>query len=373
MKKNLTLLFAAIALFVMAVSCSKDDSASKLSVTPASISAIVAAENYTIDVTGNVSWTAVANAEWLTLTPSSGEGNGSIAVNVMENTALESRTATITITSDKLAKTVTVTQAGVVATLVVNPAAIDAAANAGSYSITITSNAAWTAATNAEWLTIDPASGDGNGTVTVNVAGNSQTETRTATVTVTVAALTETITVTQEGAPTPPPHAASTNLWFIKDQIWSDAIQLPVCNKADFEETSTNPQCRSHTENGNTAYYYNWPYAAQNAATLCPSPWRVPTKDDFIALDIALGGDGENRGADQSWINTNYITNWGGTYAGCVSRSDVIYVGNRVWYWSSSSYGSSESAYNLTFNTNAGVGPQSYYSKAYGFLVRCVK
>ena len=41
-------------------------------------------------------------------------------------------------------------------------------------------------------------------------------------------------------------------------------------------------------------YHYNWYYVKDHKAELCPSPWRVPTEQDFIDLDLAMGGDGEN-------------------------------------------------------------------------------
>jgi hypothetical protein len=56
----------------------------------------------------------------------------------------------------------------------------------------------------ADWLTLDPASGDGNGKVTVTLAVNAVPtgSTRTATVTFTAGTLTQTVTVTQAVIPT---------------------------------------------------------------------------------------------------------------------------------------------------------------------------
>jgi hypothetical protein len=53
----------------------------------------------------------------------------------------------------------------------------------------------------------------------------------------------------------------------------------------------------------------------QNAATLCPSPWRVPSRNDFRALDRALGGDGNYHKESESWVTTNYINKWGAPMA----------------------------------------------------------
>ena len=82
-------------------------------------------------------------------------------------------------------------------------------AAAGSTPFTVSSNSAWTAASNQTWCTVTP-SGSGNGTINASYAQNTLTTPRVATVTVTVAGLSPvTVTVTQAGdvlslAVTPP-------------------------------------------------------------------------------------------------------------------------------------------------------------------------
>jgi uncharacterized protein (TIGR02145 family) len=289
---------------------------------------------------------------------------------------VDERVATVTFTAGTLSKTVAVTQESAVATLVVSPAAIDAVANAGSYTITITSNAPWTAAANADWLTLAPAAGEGNGTIAVSVAANLVQETRTATITVAAGTLTQTVTVTQAAAATSdtPPHAASGQVWTIGNQTWSDVIHIPECNKdGNFEENGTDPICRSYTHQGTTWYYYNQHYVNQMAGDLCPAPWRVPTKDDFIALDVAMGGDGENRnGVTPDWIAAKYVNEWGGTFGGFADGSGIGSAGADANYWSSSEYDATL-GYALNFTPSDYVLPQVAYYKSYGFLVRCIK
>ena len=76
----------------------------------------------------------------------------------------------------------------------------DAIAPAGdSKIITVKANAAWTAASSANWLTLSATSGTGNGTVTVTATANTTTDARTAFVTISIAGRTQVIRVMQAG------------------------------------------------------------------------------------------------------------------------------------------------------------------------------
>jgi hypothetical protein len=186
-------------------------------------------------------------------------------------------------------------------------------------------------------------------------------ETRTATVTLTAGALTQTVAVTQAARPTPA-YAASTHTWTFGSSalVWSDAIQLPACNKEDFDGgTDDAPRAdgRSYTVDGKTYYYYSWPYVVANAATLCPNPWRVPAKADFDALVASTSGS--TLGAA-----------WG--YGGLANGSSVSGVNSQARYWSSeeNSSGSNEAYFLYYYSADLYV---SANNKRYGFRVRCVK
>jgi hypothetical protein len=167
-------------------------------------------------------------------------------------------------------------------------------------------------------------------------------------------AVSDPFVVHMETAPKVPCHAASTNTWSYGSQTWSDAIHIPTCNKTSFTNRD-DPQCRSYSESGNTWYYYNWPYVNQNAATLCPSPWRVPTQSDFSTLVN----------------NTNYstlINAWGyGGYAQGSSMSNTSFA----YYWSSTQNGTNYAYYLFYFSGDLFVSSNAY--KYFGFQVRCVK
>jgi uncharacterized protein (TIGR02145 family) len=173
-----------------------------------------------------------------------------------------------------------------------------------------------------------------------------------------------------------PRYAASTQVWTVGSQIWSDVINIPACNHDAFTNSNTDPYCRSYTMDGKKWFYYNWTYVNENKNTLCPSPWRVPTLDDFQSLDKAFGGDGTSRSVSASWLYDNYFTVWGGALnTGLVSASGVA-TSNCVSYWGSTEYGSC-CAYSLWIDWNGRIRPEdsrNYDANRYwGFLVRCVK
>ena len=178
-----------------------------LEVDKTTIPAAIAAATYSIGVTSNLTWAAAVNsgATWCTLANANATGNGTVTVQVAENPTIETRAATVTVTSGTLTRQVAVTQSSAAPALAVDKTTIPAAIAAATYSIGVTSNSTWTATVNsgATWCTVSPASGSGDGTVNVSVTANSIMASRSATVTFTSGTLTHTTTVTQAaGDPT---------------------------------------------------------------------------------------------------------------------------------------------------------------------------
>lgn len=126
--------------------------APELEVSAAELSAEAAGAELSVDVTSNTTWTAVSSADWVTVSPAEGDGNGAVKVTVAANEAAEARTATVTIAAkdvDGLAKTVTVNQA---AAEVVPPAGdyIDLAATPVVW---CSNNQEWNLQVNPGWAT----------------------------------------------------------------------------------------------------------------------------------------------------------------------------------------------------------------------------
>ena len=116
-------------------------------------------------------------------------------------------------------------------------------AAAGEATFTVTTNQDWTAATEAAWITLDPASGAASteaATVKVTAAENTVTEARTATVTVTAGELTKTISVTQAAA-IPQPDGTEANPYLVSDAATLKGMSdLLVANATTYFKLTAN-------------------------------------------------------------------------------------------------------------------------------------
>ncbi len=66
-----------------------------------------------IGVVSNAAWTARSTQAWISLTPTSGTGNGGVSYTILANPSADTRSASIIFSAGSILKTVAVTQAGV--------------------------------------------------------------------------------------------------------------------------------------------------------------------------------------------------------------------------------------------------------------------
>jgi hypothetical protein len=155
---------------------------------------------------GTLTWTATDNATWLTLSPASGTGNGTVTVAVATGSLTAGTyngimTLSATGASNvSLPVTFTVTPASTSISL--SPSSLtysglQGGADPANQSLTVTSNGSWTANSNSSWLVLTPTSGSGNGTIAaaVNLSGAS-VGTNSATISVAGGGVTRTVSVT---------------------------------------------------------------------------------------------------------------------------------------------------------------------------------
>jgi uncharacterized protein (TIGR02145 family) len=174
-----------------------------------------------------------------------------------------------------------------------------------------------------------------------------------------------------------PPPNSGTLTWTVGTQIWSGALSNPVagCTQAT-NFGSTNPPTvayyRSTGLYAGSGYLYNWKCVNDKKSTLCPSPWRVPTLADFIALDNALGGNGTNRAESLSWVNSTYGNQWGSVFGGYLEGGTLYNAGTVFSYWGADTY-SSSMAYHLRYWEDGTISPENSTQMSRGVQVRCIR
>ena len=156
-------------------------------------------------ITSNTSWKVSCDQTWCSVSPTSGNNDGSITVNVQENSSTAERTATISIKSEVGDFVVKVTQGGAGATLSLDTNSLEFASGSASKTFKINSNTSWTVSSNNSWCSVSPTSGSNDGSVTVKVTENTSTNARTAIVTIESGTITKTLSVMQSGAAPAPP------------------------------------------------------------------------------------------------------------------------------------------------------------------------
>ncbi len=135
-----------------------------------------------VEITSDGTWNAAAKNPWITVTPASGTGNGSITVSVTENTAPNSREGAIEINLGSKIYTVRVIQQGKYITLSDN--LFNLTSVGGQIQVDLTTNDGWTASSAHNWVTLSNTSGQGDCHLTITVAQNKSTAARKDTVTI---------------------------------------------------------------------------------------------------------------------------------------------------------------------------------------------
>jgi uncharacterized protein (TIGR02145 family) len=186
----------------------------------------------------------------------------------------------------------------------------------------------------------------------------------------------------------------------IGSQTWSDAVTSTACNKTTFSggdgssQVGFNADCLSNPDYPGDLF--SWCAVVRFENILCPTPWRVPTKDDFINLDKALGGTGSHSygvgGGSSNDPNIygnrplyeRYLNTWRFSLGGCVDYHGVMrFQKTQAFYWSQT-----DCVYHRAYGWNIIITPSivggSTFSisispprddlfKGYGQTLRCVR
>ncbi|MCL2028553.1 MAG: fibrobacter succinogenes major paralogous domain-containing protein [Bacteroidales bacterium] len=164
-------------------------------------------------------------------------------------------------------------------------------------------------------------------------------------------------------------------------QVWSGAVTTTGCDKTGFTAGNVNADCRNST-NGSWVHYFNWCYVMRHATTLCPSPWRVPTCQDFVNLDVAMGGTGigrslANNATSNGWTGTNSTEKYTGTATGTwggarwTQHATDFTTSLASSYWSSSE-SSATHAFRIAYSQSA-IVYDNITKNITGYALRCVR
>ena len=166
-------------------------------------------------------------------------------------------------------------------------------------------------------------------------------------------------------------------------QIWSDAVTATGCQKTLFDGSPASnalSDCRCNPEFKGDLFSFC--AVSRFRYILCPAPWRVPTRQDFIDLDIALGGTG-NSSSNLVHV-TRYIDIWGGEFNGSTGNQDEFGNGilsgpYRGGYWAVDNPGTLNREAQLFFSSQAlgglanNVDPRAYIFRQVGLTLRCIR
>jgi hypothetical protein len=168
---------------------------------PASVPADGNRVTLTVSAARECTWSASSEASWVQVSPSSGQGEGSLTVTVAANPEGRSRTGAVIVNGTRL----NLSQEAAPCRYDVTPRTVRLSHDGGRGTFTVSATAAceWQAGTNDGWVRVLNSSGSSNGTVEVEAGPNTARTPRAATLS--IAGLSVTVTQDSEPVPTPTP------------------------------------------------------------------------------------------------------------------------------------------------------------------------
>jgi hypothetical protein len=162
---------------------------------------------------------------------------------------------------------------------------------------------------------------------------------------------------------------------------WGSYVNAGVCNKTSFNanaaggvSTMFQADCRQ-AGSGQSGALFSLCMIERFGHLLCPPPtWRLPTPEDFILTDRALGGTGLN-GQTNTALAKSYTDNcgngrcWAGTFTGYVFNGVLYNATTMGHYWA---IDANKGITQLTFGTQY-VNPTAPAVPTAGYALRCIK
>jgi hypothetical protein len=293
----------------------------------------------TVNVSCSSDWTASSDADWLTLSKTSGSSNSSFTAVPSLNPGRTSRTATITVTSTKngLISNVNVTQAAYEFDSSTESIQLEACPSSpANVTILCSGTGRWTASSSASWLTVTAgANFDGSEYVTLQAENNPYESDRTAVITITSSdntSLKKIINVTQikhtldlsasslsfEAYPgsTKTVTLTTSGPWTISADSWvtvspssgtgnaTVSVSVPVNSETSPRSATLTVKCANTTLQksisvSQTAYEFDSDTVTIDCPTVtvpqksvsitCSGKWTASSDSDWVTLDTTSG------------------------------------------------------------------------------------
>ena len=109
-------------------------------------------------------------------------------------------------------------------------------------------------------------------------------------------------------------------------------------------------------------------YTWEAAQKVCPAGWKLPTEDDWAKLAKALGGE-EVAGKK---LKINGSSGFNAKLAGYSNGGSFWFLESYGGFWTSTGY-DKEHAWYIFLTQKENSLTKTYFSKSYGFSVRCIK
>jgi uncharacterized protein (TIGR02145 family) len=123
-----------------------------------------------------------------------------------------------------------------------------------------------------------------------------------------------------------------------------------------------------YNEDPKFATPYGRLYTWEAAKKACPAGWRLPSDTEWSELADHFGG--EDIAAKELKINGS--SGFNATLGGFMDGHTYRFIDNYGGYWSSTTYDEQHAWYRYMTNKDNAI-TKTYFSKSYGFSVRCIK
>lgn len=165
--RKLNRLFLLACAMLLVASCGK-----KVNITLTSNDVVFVPEGSTAEVSllSNGDWSVDSSLDWVTVTPTSGNGDDILRLTASANDSGENRLGTIKVSTKDSNATLTVTQSPRAAFLTVIPEEIECGSQGGEFDVEVQSNVDWQLSFLPSWITASATSGSNDGHVVLTVA-----------------------------------------------------------------------------------------------------------------------------------------------------------------------------------------------------------